>query len=147
MIVFVLRHADRQPDPIDDLSPSGWERAELLARMLAESGVSVAYHSEAVRARQTLQPLERELGHALSVEGIASGDVGETVRAVKSRSPDAVIVVVGHSNTVGPIVEELGGGPVEPIGLNEFDRLFVLFIDLAGTAILTRLRYGAATDE
>jgi phosphohistidine phosphatase SixA len=146
MIVFVLRHTDRQPDPIDDLSPSGQERAELLARMLAESGVSVAYHSGAMRARRTLEPLERELGHALIVEGIASGNVDETVRAVKSRSADAVVAVVGHSNTVGPIVEGLGGGPIGPIGPNEFDRLFVLFIDLAGTATLARLRYGAATD-
>jgi phosphohistidine phosphatase SixA len=145
MIVFVLRHADRQPNPIDDLTPSGQERAELLARMLADSGVSIAYHSGTVRARRTLQPLERELGSALRIEGVGSGDVRDTVKAVRSQPANAVVVVVGHSDTVGPIVEKLGGGPVDPIGPNEFDKLFVLFIDLAGTATLVRLRYEAAT--
>jgi phosphohistidine phosphatase SixA len=145
MIVFVLRHADRQPDPIDDLTPSGQERAELLARMLADSGVSVAYHSGTMRARRTLQPLERELGSALRVEGVGSGEVQETVKAVKSQPTDAVVAVVGHSNTVGPIVEKLGGGPVGSINPNEFDKLFVLFVDPAGMATLVRLRYGAPT--
>ena len=145
MIVFVLRHADRQPDPIDDLTLSGQERAELLARMLADSGVSVAYHSGTMRARRTLQPLERELGSALRVEGIGSGEVQETVKAVKSQPTDAVVAVVGHSNTVGPIVEKLGGGPVGSINPSEFDKLFVLFIDPAGMATLVKLRYGAPT--
>jgi phosphohistidine phosphatase SixA len=54
LIVIVLRHADRQPDPVDDLTPAGRERAELLARMLAESGVTAAFHSGAERARLTL---------------------------------------------------------------------------------------------
>src|SRR3954452_6346080 len=142
MIIFVLRHADREPDPIDDLTPSGLERAELLARMLADSGISVAYHSGTMRARRTLQPLERELGSALKVEEIGSGDVQETVKAVKSRPADTVIAVVGHSNTVGPIVERLGGGPVGSIGPNEFDKLFILFVDPAGRVTLVRLRYG-----
>ena len=38
MIVFLLRHAERLPDPADDLAPDGVERAKLLAQMLAESG-------------------------------------------------------------------------------------------------------------
>jgi len=32
MIVFVLRHADRKPEPADELTARGRERAELLAR-------------------------------------------------------------------------------------------------------------------
>ena len=121
MLVFVLRHADRQPEPDDDLTEAGRERAELLARMLADSGVSVAYHSGTVRARRTLEPLKQTLGSALTVEGIGSGDVQTTVAAVESRPADAIVAVVGHSNTVGPIVEGLGGEPVRPIGPNEFD--------------------------
>jgi phosphohistidine phosphatase SixA len=60
MIIFALRHADRTA--ADDLSPAGRERAELLARMLAETGVSIAYRSDAVRAARTLEPLEQKLG-------------------------------------------------------------------------------------
>src|SRR5881275_2273062 len=60
MIIFALRHADRTA--ADDLSPAGRERAELLARMLAETGVSIAYRSDAVRAARTLERLERAGG-------------------------------------------------------------------------------------
>jgi phosphohistidine phosphatase SixA len=144
VIIFVLRHADRQPDPVDDLSQAGRDRAELLARMLADSGVSVAYHSGAVRARRTLEPLKQRLDDAFTVEEIGSGDVRETIEAVRSRPADAVVAVVGHSNTVGPVVQGLGGGPVGAIGPNEFDKLFVLFIDPTGGVTLLRLRYGAA---
>lgn len=145
MIVFVLRHADRTPSPNDDLTSAGQERAALLARMLADSGVSFAYHSGAERARLTLEPLKQTLVAAVTIEEIGSGDVPATVAAVRSRPAGAVVVVVGHSDTVGPIIEGLGGGAVGPMASHEFDKLFVLFIDRAGDATLLRLRYGAST--
>jgi phosphohistidine phosphatase SixA len=141
VIVFVLRHADRQPAPNDDLTPAGEKRAELLARMLAESGITTAYHSGTVRARRTLEPLKLKLGNALTVAGIESEDEQATVDAVKSRPADEIVAVVGHSNTVGPIIEGLGGEPVGPIGSDEFDKLFILFIDPTGKVTLLRLRY------
>jgi hypothetical protein len=139
LIIFVLRHADRQPAPDDDLTPAGQERAELLARMLTGSGISTAYHSGAVRARRTLEPLKQKLGDALTVEAIGSGDVQRTVAAVKSRSIGDII------DTVGPIIEGLSGESIGLIGPNEFDKLFVLFIDPTDKATLLRLRYGTAT--
>lgn len=152
MIVFLLRHADRRPEPQDDLAPAGVERARLLARMVGESGVSVGFCSEAVRARRTLEPLKQRLGDELAITvvrtdgpGGTDAHVHEIVRAVKQLPADAVGIVVSHSNTVGPIIAGLGGGPIAPIGAGEFDKLFVLFIDLAGAATLLRLRYGAAT--
>src|ERR1051325_1520000 len=110
MIVFVLRHADRKPDPADGLTPAGIERAKLLARMLAETGVSIAYCSEAARAHQTLEPLAQLLGNALTIKEIKIGGPGgadaheqKIVQAIKSQPAGTVIIVVSHSNTVGPI--------------------------------------------
>jgi phosphohistidine phosphatase SixA len=140
MLVFVLRHCDRQPDPVDDLAPGGRERAELLARLLGESGASVAYHSGTVRAQRTLEPLQGKLGSAITVEGVASGDPQQTVEAVRSQPADAVVVVVGHSNTVGPIVEALGGPPTSPIATDEFDRIYV--VSVGASTEVTLLRYG-----
>jgi phosphohistidine phosphatase SixA len=151
MIVFVLRHADRKPEPDDGLTPAGLERAKLLARMLAETGVSIAYCSEAARAHQTLEPLAQLLGNALTIKEVkiaeqgADAHVQKIVQAVKSQPPGTTIVVVSHSNTVGPIVKGLGGGTIDSIGDGEFDKLFVLFIGPTGSTDLLRGRYGAAT--
>jgi len=150
MIVFALRHADRTSD--DDLSPAGLQRAALLARMLAETGVSIAYRSDARRAARTLEPLERKLGAALAIEEVGfSGQDGvefhiaKIVDSVKALPPDTVVAVVSHSNTVGRILEGLGSGPVGTIEPPEFDKLFVLFVGLQDPPTLVMLRYGAAS--
>jgi phosphohistidine phosphatase SixA len=152
MIVFALRHADRTTTG-DDLSPAGHKRAQLLARMLAESGLSVVVHSDAVRAVRTVEPLKQKLGNALTVKEVDFGDpnnpdpdfhIAKVIDFVKAQPAAAVVAVVSHSNTVGPILKGLGG-PNPPIGDNEFDKLFVLFRSSTGPAGVTMLRYGAPT--
>ena len=153
MIVFVLRHADkkRQPPGVDDLTPKGLARAALLARMLAETGVSVAYCSDAVRAQRTLAPLQATLGAALTTVPVAidpdhpEEHVDAIVAAAKLLAADTVVVVVTHSTTVSPIIEGLGDEAVGELDDRVFDRLFVLSRDPAARPALLRLRYGEPT--
>jgi phosphohistidine phosphatase SixA len=147
VVIFILRHADRNP-VADSLSPAGMKRAWCLAHMLAGSGVSVAYCSDALRTRETRAPLKQVLGAALSIKeftaaapGGPDGHVQAVVAAAMALPAEAVAVAVSHSNTVGPIIEGLGGGAIAPIGEAEFDRLFVLFIPPGGNKTLLRLRY------
>jgi phosphohistidine phosphatase SixA len=152
MIVFALRHADRTP--AGDLSPAGIERAKLLARMLAESGIRTAYCSDAIRTQRTMDPMKALLGSDLEIVVVPTDGAGgidahvqEIVAKVKALPGDAVAVVVGHTNTVGPIIEGLTGRQIEPIEENEFDKLFVLSIlsTGAGTAMVAPMRYGKAS--
>jgi phosphohistidine phosphatase SixA len=154
MIVFVLRHADRTE--ADDLKhPEGIERAELLGRMLADSGISVAFRSQYVRAEKTLARLKEQLGNALKVRTISFLDTEDAeaygrrvADAVKALPATAVVAVVGHSDTVEPTIRSLGSGSIPEIKPHEFDKLFVLFIDPPGPGAkisTLRLRYGAAT--
>ena len=53
MVTFLLRHADREPASADTLSPEGIKRAKRLALMLAHSGVSRGFCSDAQRTRET----------------------------------------------------------------------------------------------
>jgi phosphohistidine phosphatase SixA len=148
MIVFALRHADRTSG--DDLSPAGARRAKLLARMLAESNVSVAIRSQFIRAVKTLQPLERRLPASLQVKELRlentekPDDYAKKVAvAIRGLPPNAVVAAIGHSDTVGPTIEQLGGGRIDPIGDGEFDKLFIVFIAPLGP----RLEPMAAGDE
>ena len=149
MIVFVLRHADRTAG--DDLSPAGERRAELLARMIGDTAISAAFRTQFVRAAKTLRPLQARLP-GLPVREIRFDD-DETVDdyawkvavAVRALPFDAAAVVVGHSNTVGATIAQLGGGQIAPIEESEFDKLFVVFTAPSGTSRLVRMRYGEPT--
>jgi phosphohistidine phosphatase SixA len=155
MIVFVLRHADkvREPPPgVDDLTTEGLARAALLGRMLAESQVSVAFCSKAVRAQRTLAPLQEALGSELQIIPVEIAGPGQPekhvdaiVAAVKLLAADTVVVVVTHSNTVSPIIEGLGGEAVGTLDDAVFDQMFVLTRKPAAKPALLRLRYGKPT--
>jgi phosphohistidine phosphatase SixA len=147
MVVFVLRHADRDSGA-DTLSAAGVKRAKFLAHMLAASGVSKAFCSDAQRTHQTLAPLKQALGDRLSIAELSAaapggpdGHVEAVVAAIKALPADTVAIAVSHSNTVGPIAEALGGASIDAIGDTEFDKLLVLFISPDGHKILLQLRY------
>ena len=116
----------------DALSPKGIARAKRLALMLAESGVSQAYSSDAKRTHATLSPLKEKLGDALVITeasaaapGGPTAHVQEIVAAISALPAAAVAIVVSHSNTVGPIIAGLGGGAIASIAETEFDKLFI----------------------
>src|SRR5687768_3222599 len=61
--VFIVRHAEKAPEPADDpvLSDIGQRRASDLAAMLADAGVDAILVSELQRTSLTAQPLARQL--------------------------------------------------------------------------------------
>ena len=143
MMIVLLRHADPLPNPDNGLSPDGIKRAKLLATMLADSGVTQAYCSDALRTAQTLEPLKSKLGAALTITEVKGGpeEHSEAIaQAVKVLPPKTTVVVVSHSNTVPMIIEKLGGGAVAQIGLDQFDKLFILSLPGASAGPLL-LRY------
>jgi len=148
MIVFALRHANRKPDPADDLTPAGVARARLLARMLGESGIRVAFCSDAIRTQRTMEPLKNLPGVQLEIVTVAASaadHVQQIVDKVKALPHDAVVAVVGHSDTVGPIIEGLTGIAVDGISAHEFDRLYVVSVAAGGASTVALTRYGDPT--
>jgi phosphohistidine phosphatase SixA len=151
MIVILLRHADRAD--ADELSPAGEQRAKLLARMLADAGVSVAFHSQYKRTAKTLAPLQEKLAK-LQVREITYDDptdpdgyARKIAAAIDGLPDDSVVAVVGHDNSIGPTIAHLSRGKIDKIdeiATNEFDKLFVLFTGPDRPALL-KLRYGAPT--
>jgi phosphohistidine phosphatase SixA len=152
MIVFALRHADREPEPNDALSDKGRQRALVLARLLGESGIRNAWCSNAERARQTLKPLQDAAGANLTVAVVpideqhsAEQHQQTIIAAVKQLPANATAAIISHSNTIGPIVKGLTGQSIGNITQDQFDKLFVLSIPPTGAASVTLLRYGEKT--
>lgn len=129
-IIYLTRHGEKLADGKDpQLSAQGQARARTIAAMLGKAGIGAVYSSATNRTRQTAQPLAAKLG--VEVETYDAGKPQTMIDKVKA-SP-APVLVVGHSNTVPDLVKALGGAPGEPIGDEEYDRLYQLIIGADGS--------------
>lgn len=142
--VFVVRHAERADagasaspmmasDP--DLSGTGRARAESLAGMLKDAGITAIFTTEYKRTQQTAAPLAKALG--IQVTTVSSRDLPALIDKVKSSSGN--VLVVGHSNTVGEVVSGLGVKDPVKVGDNDYDNLFVVV--RAEKPVLVRLHF------
>jgi phosphohistidine phosphatase SixA len=129
--VFLVRHAERADtaggaaptmaaDP--SLSDTGRQRAEALATMLKDAGITAIYATEFKRTQETAAPLAKALG--LTVTTVPSKDTNGLVEKLKAATTN--VLVVGHSNTVPEVVKALGISTPVKIDDNEYDNLFVV---------------------
>ena len=128
--IFVVRHAERADagtsgasmmasDP--ELSETGRARAQSLAATLRDAKITAIYTTEYNRTKQTAEPLAKALGIQATV--VPARDMQALVEKIKSGGN---ALVVGHSNTVGPILQALGASEQVTIGDADYDNLFVL---------------------
>lgn len=104
--IYVTRHYDTPAGARDpDLLPPGKARAEALARWFKGKKLKAIYVSDFKRTRQTAAPLATERGITPDVY-----DPRDTPAIVaRARAAKAPVLIVGHSNTVPDIVQQLGG--------------------------------------
>lgn len=147
-VVYLVRHAEKvepYPDDPDDppLTAAGRERAQELARTLADAGITRILSSDYRRTRETAAPLADLLGLEVELyDPRALEDV-----AVRLAGTGERVLVVGHSNTTPHLVELLGGEPGPPIDeAREHDRLYVLSGAARDEVVTVRLRYGGPAD-
>jgi len=113
----VVRHLHTpagQRDP--DLLPEGQRVAQLLANWFGGERIQAIYVSDFRRTRQTAAPLAARLGLAPIVYDPA--DTPALIARVRTGPRPALIV--GHSNTVPDIVEQLGGERPGPLVHEDF---------------------------
>ncbi len=137
--IYVVRHAERADDGTENdpsLSESGRDRAQHLARMLAEVDLDAVYSTDYTRTRQTVGPS----ANALQLDVMMYESAAALAERVRTDLAGKAVLVAGHSNTVGSIVEALGVR--EPPILNESDYgdVFIVTIDAAGRAAMQRLK-------
>ena len=123
--VFVARHAEKlNPDghvAEEPLSPAGTARAKALRAMLERAGVTAIYSTDTVRTLGTAAPLAARL----QLEPILYTDPEELGQLLLQSASGDVVLVVGHSNTIGPVATALGGEvPEETVG--DYDNLLVI---------------------
>ena len=144
--VIVVRHAEKAGQPADDppLSAEGSVRADELAHVLRNAGVTAIYSTPYARTQQTAAPLARALGITVTTTPIPNRSVTAYAAdiAARAKREGGVIVVIGHSNTLGPVVQALGGPEIGEIVDERYDDLLILTIQEGSPTRLIRAKYG-----
>ena len=145
-LIFV-RHAEQTAADGTDpgLSPAGTQRALELARVLGDAdvvaGVDVVYVSQYRRTAETARPLVAAAG--IQPRMFDASDVQAAVNRMVRDHKGKIVLIVGHSNTIAPMIAELGGSKkVPPIAEDEHDNVYIVTIPWFGKVKTLRLKYG-----
>lgn len=148
-VVYIVRHAEKAAEPRRDpgLTPAGESRAAALAEALAEARLTAIVTSQLRRTRETAAPLANATGLTPVVIRYRPGDSEAHGRAVadaiREQFPGGVVLVVGHSDTVPPIIRALGGPAMEPLcAATEYASLFKLLLVAGAPTAMERSSYG-----
>jgi broad specificity phosphatase PhoE len=123
--IFLVRHAEKASGDDPDLTEAGHARAESLATVLKDAGITAIYTSEVKRTQQTAAPLAKALRVEPAV--ILAKDSAALVAKLKSSSGN--VLVVGHSNTIPEIIKALGITTSVNISDSDYDNLFLVVLE------------------
>jgi len=141
--VFLARHAEKQTGVADpSLTEAGRERAETLAAMLADAGITTIFTSQYKRTQETAAPLANRLG--LSVIVVPGKDLDALLTKVRALPPGARALIVGHSDTVPALALRLTGAKVAELTDADYDRLYIGTVPKNSQGEVVVLHYGAS---
>ena len=144
-LVVLARHAEKSgTSDTASLTSIGQQRAADLAKVLSGTQLDAIISTQYTRTRQTAAPAAKQAD--LEVTIIKAGKGAEGVaRAVDELPPGSAVLVVGHSNTLTPIIAAMGGPQLPELCDLEYSTLFVLERPAPDARWrLLRTRYGAS---
>lgn len=117
---YVMRHLQKAEGPDPALSEEGARNAERLSTWFARDRPAAIYVSTTRRARETAAPLAARL--RLTMKEYDPRDTPGLAARVRAETGN--VLIVGHSNTVPEIVEQLGGARPADMAETEFGDIF-----------------------
>src|SRR5260370_10073173 len=136
-VVVIVRHAEKATnggtDP--DLSSVGRARADALARILKDSGITAIFTSEFKRTQETAAPTATSA--LVAATCVAAKDTAALVAKLHQLNGNAL--VVGHGDTIPNIIKALGINV--PINTPDADYSELLIVTLGDKPQVLRLHY------
>lgn len=141
---YIVRHAERAATG-DALTKAGVQRAEELATLMKSLRVSAVYSTDTQRTQSTAKPTAK----AMELTVNSYGELNEAwFEELKDRHQGQAVLIVGHSNTSGMIVNGLGGKGDFSLQEDEYDNLFVLTVsDDEARAIKVKFGHPHSADD
>jgi broad specificity phosphatase PhoE len=145
--IVLVRHAEKLNNESKDpgISAEGSRRADALAKYFTDKKVSTVIVSDTRRAEETGDLTAKDHGLKLTIVPIADGGeehVKGVIAAIRDVPRGSTALVVGHSNTLAPVIEALGGPHVKPLCEKQFATMYVLEVFDGGKARLKTTSYG-----
>ena len=144
--IYLVRHGEKDLTPgLADppLTAAGEVRAQLLAKRLARRHPAALFTTDTRRTRATLAPLAQATG--LTPQAYSTKEQAALATRLQQEYAGKTVVVVGHSNTLLPLLTALSVGPLPAeIRDEQYDLLFKVVLRAGQPARLTMSRYGAA---
>jgi broad specificity phosphatase PhoE len=145
--IFFVRHAEKSSTVKTDppLTPEGEKRALDLEKMLKGKKIKHIYSTQTKRTVSTAKPLAESL--SIPIDFYAHDTMPKFLYRMLESGENAL--VVGHSNTVLRMIEELDLRPSKKeIPDAEYDNLFVVYLKSKNgrggyTLLLKELKFGA----
>ena len=144
--VILARHGEKVALPADNppLSAEGQIRAEDLWKAVRDADITAVYSTPYLRTQHTA----KVIADALKLPVIETPILGRNVPAygdsvaARAKRDGGVILVVGHSNTMGAVIKSLGGPDIGAIDDAEYDNLFIVTIQDGKPTRVVRAKYG-----
>jgi len=145
--IFLVRHAEKVKDGSDDpvLTPEGKARADELMYILKHVRLDVIYSTPYKRTKQTVLPTAEDKN--LKIQNYKPGERGFLEKIINSH-PGGVVLIVGHSNTIPVLANELAGSKkFNNLNDTTYDNLFIAHVYPDGQSNIIRMRFGTHTPE
>ena len=144
---FLVRHAEKAESVLGDpgLTPAGTARADELAYILKHIKLDAIYSTPFKRTKLTILPTAKQKG--LEVKLYKPNEEG-FLHKVLQAFPGGTVLIVGHSNTIPKLANELAGrSAFDDLEDAIYDNLFIASVPTEGKAAIIRMRFGAHTPE
>lgn len=109
--IILVRHAEKETSEMTDqadppLNAAGKERAERLLKKIAKYHPGEIYSTDYKRTRDTVEPLAKKRNKTVQLyDGGKPQDLVNAIMASRTKR----FVIVGHSNTIPPLVNLITG--------------------------------------
>ena len=143
--VFIVRHAEKymkdSTDKNPPLSKEGKKRVKALEKKLKSVQLAAVFSTQTIRTEETGRPLAS--ANNIAVQHYDAKDLKALAEKIKTAYAGKNVLVVGHSNTVLPTVNALGGITIMAmIPDNVYNLFFKVTVDAAGKAVVMQEVYG-----
>jgi len=142
--IYLVRHAEKNTsdanDQDPDLTAAGLKRANDLKAYLNGITIDAFFSTPYKRNQKTLAPLAQ----GRPIQFYEAQDYEKLRQRILNEFRGKTILIVGHSNTLLPMIEALGGKkPVEQILDDQYDNIFRIKINAKDKAVVQADKFGA----